>query len=574
MRSVAICICTRDRPLELTDTLASIALATIRPSQVIVSDDGCDPRTRAVCAAAELGVVYTAGPQRGLAANRNHALSHVDAAAVLFLDDDCLLRPGFLSVALACMSSHEKVHGAGRVIVTGVETNNGRIVHAAAQSFLGFQQCPYGPGERLTSIVINATVFPRGLFDTLQFDDQIRYGYEEVDLASRAVASGYEIIECVEAVNDHHPSPRGRTDYSRAMVASRLFVTLKRYALTERRPGRAAAFALIAPIHVIAAALRNNGLQGLKPALAALYVAARYFVAQAPGRGGRLANLRRWISRERRYVTLGARTAAAAADWRSSVQLWVFGATILIKQRLGLDRRSVRMTVVLKERPFRVCLRGRTDLEVLHEIAIEDEYALSDLVDAQVIVDLGAHVGFASLRLLAAHPEATVLAVEADPYLLSQLEENVRGLPVTVVHAAVSGKTGERLLYRSTNSSWGNSLRRTLPWQEPVVVSSTSLDDLLDTAGLEYVDLLKMDIEGAEWEVLGESIPDRVGTLVGEFHAVAGRPPDELLARLGATMAIDVVRADADRLVFVATRKQAPAERTPRSHDDPPPLEM
>ena len=82
---------------------------------------------------------------------------------------------------------------SGRVVVSGSEDNRGHNVVAHAQNFLGFQARPYREGEALSSIVINATVFPRTLFEEHHFDPQIRYGYEEADLASRLARAGYRL---------------------------------------------------------------------------------------------------------------------------------------------------------------------------------------------------------------------------------------------------------------------------------------------------------------------------------------------------------------------------------------------
>ncbi len=188
---------------------------------------------------------------------------------------------------MACMSEHELSVGRGRVIVTGAETNNGAIVRAAAQTFLGFQARPYKPDEIMTSVVINATLFPRHLFDEMRFDERIQYGYEEVDLASRAAFSGYRIVSCGEAVNDHRPSPRGRDDYASVIVASRLFITFKRYAETEHRYGRATAFAMIAPLHAVGAAAKAGGVRGVRDAVKAIWLAARYQKAHRAGGGAR-----------------------------------------------------------------------------------------------------------------------------------------------------------------------------------------------------------------------------------------------------------------------------------------------
>ncbi len=236
-RTVCICVCTRARPDELALTLASMARSTYPIARVVVSDDGHDERTRAICATAPLAVEYVRGPRRGLGSNRNHALRSAREELVLFLDDDCLLGPDFLERALACMEEAEARRGRGRVAVSGAELNGGRLVLAGAQTFLGFQARPYADGEPLTSIVINATLLPRALVERLGFDPQLVYGYDEVDLASRAVRAGCAIVPCPQAVNDHRPSPRGREGYSAVLNASRLYVTFKRYAFTERRLG-------------------------------------------------------------------------------------------------------------------------------------------------------------------------------------------------------------------------------------------------------------------------------------------------------------------------------------------------
>lgn len=278
--TVCICICTRGRPRELARTLASLAQSTHPIARVVVSDDAQDDEARIVCARAALPIEYVRGPGRGLGPNRNHALQSAHEDFVLFLDDDCLLDATFLERALACAERAEAELGRGRVAVSGGELNQGRLVLAGAQTFLGFQAQPYADGEPLTSIVINATLLPLALFDRLRFDSQLVYGYDEVDLASRAVRAGFAIVPCPEAVNDHRPSPRGREGYSAVLNASRLYVTFKRYAFTERRLGRAAAYALVAPVHVLAAGVKHDGLAGGRAGLAAVLSALRYLVRE------------------------------------------------------------------------------------------------------------------------------------------------------------------------------------------------------------------------------------------------------------------------------------------------------
>jgi GT2 family glycosyltransferase len=276
-RSVAICICTRNRPDALAKVLESIARSARPVDLVVVSDDGHDVGTSDVCKRATQDVHYVRGPRLGLGPNRNHALRRTEQDLVLFLDDDCLLGVDFLPRALACLASSEATYGVGRVIVSGVEKTPRRARKVpGAQTFLGFQSRSYEQGELLTSININCTLFPSSVFARYLFDPLIRYGYDEVDIASRAARGGYKIVLCSDAVNDHRPSADSREDYETFKTASRLYVTIKRYALTERRYARAVAYIVVAPLHAVAAGARGGGMRGARDALSATLLALRY----------------------------------------------------------------------------------------------------------------------------------------------------------------------------------------------------------------------------------------------------------------------------------------------------------
>jgi glycosyltransferase involved in cell wall biosynthesis/GT2 family glycosyltransferase len=274
---VSVCIPTRDRPEELRRALASITESTFPVDEVVVSDDGDDDDAEPVCRAAPVDVVYVRGVGRGVGVNRNRAVAAATGALVAFIDDDGILGPEFLEKAIARMTDAERRHGAGRVVVTGrTRLETGDLLAAYDQTFLGHQAKPHASDEGLRAVALNAVLFPRELFDQIQFDPQLVYGYEEVDLASRAAAAGYVIVDCPEAINDHESPPRRDDDYhDRYVEASRLHVTLRRYALTERAPFRALAFVLIAPLHVLAADVRQLGVAGFRRTGVTLALTAR-----------------------------------------------------------------------------------------------------------------------------------------------------------------------------------------------------------------------------------------------------------------------------------------------------------
>ncbi len=102
---VAIVVPTRRRPSYLDVALATIAAQAVeRSAEVLVIDDGPDPRTRAV--AERHGARYVAHERSlGLNAARNTAIAATDAALLAFVDDDVAVRPGWLAALVGAADS-------------------------------------------------------------------------------------------------------------------------------------------------------------------------------------------------------------------------------------------------------------------------------------------------------------------------------------------------------------------------------------------------------------------------------------------------------------------------------------
>ncbi|MFY9488693.1 MAG: glycosyltransferase, partial [Solirubrobacterales bacterium] len=265
---VSVCVCTRNRPDELTRCIDSIIASGLPVHEIVVSDDSDDAFAPAVREATGRRAIYTRGPQLGLCANRNHAVGQTSGSHILFLDDDARLSRDFLLHVRRRLDG-EALADWPKTIVTGRERRPGSPLTAARdQSFLGFQQISYPAEHGYRTVVINAAVFPRVLFTLIGFDERLRYGYDEVDLTTRALARGFRIVTQPEAVNDHFPSPVNRDEYRSLTDASRLYVTARRYAVTEQSRRRTLAFAVAAPLHLIAAALKSDPARGIARAAA------------------------------------------------------------------------------------------------------------------------------------------------------------------------------------------------------------------------------------------------------------------------------------------------------------------
>jgi FkbM family methyltransferase len=151
------------------------------------------------------------------------------------------------------------------------------------------------------------------------------------------------------------------------------------------------------------------------------------------------------------------------------------------------------------------------------------------------VIDVGANIGVYSLW--AARRRATVVAFEPEPETFACLTANTAGKSVTPFHAAVVGSPrAVAKLYRSSI----RSTRHTLTGRE--ILSGEQLYDSVDVPAITLdevlafpCDLLKVDCEGAEFEMLfavSDEALSRAQRIILEFHRSAG-DPETLIRRLG-----------------------------------------
>lgn len=151
-----------------------------------------------------------------------------------------------------------------------------------------------------------------------------------------------------------------------------------------------------------------------------------------------------------------------------------------------------------------------SDTNVFSQIFITDEYRpLTDLRDVKSIIDCGAYVGFSSTYFLSKFPEARVLAVEPDPKNYQLLKQNLSPYRerVTTINAAVwsrsvglklrSGRPGEE-------TEWMTTVRE-CHRGEQADLHAVDIEKLLQLNNHDEIDILKMDIEGAEAVVFSEN---------------------------------------------------------------------
>lgn len=133
------------------------------------------------------------------------------------------------------------------------------------------------------------------------------------------------------------------------------------------------------------------------------------------------------------------------------------------------------------------------------------------------VVDIGAGSGLETLpfsRRVGA--VGRVIAIEAHPLMFRCLEA-MRRLNrlanVTTVHAAVAALNQDILI-----SDWSNYQANTTITERGLVVPGRTLDSIVTSLGLKQIDLLKMNIEGAE----GAAIDGMAHTIEITHHVAIG----------------------------------------------------
>ena len=173
---------------------------------------------------------------------------------------------------------------------------------------------------------------------------------------------------------------------------------------------------------------------------------------------------------------------------------------------------------------------------------VEQHSFISDQLSAgTVVLDLGMNVGgFA--KIVNARYGARVMGVEP----VAEYAKLVRQAGFEVLKAAVAGEAGKITLH--VHPTHGGSVVETVGGMERVAVEvpAVTLDDVFRHYDLDVVDLVKMDIEGAELAVLEHVSPRtlaRIKQITVEFHAFLN---PEQRAR------IEMITARLERLGFAS----------------------
>ena len=168
--------------------------------------------------------------------------------------------------------------------------------------------------------------------------------------------------------------------------------------------------------------------------------------------------------------------------------------------------RPARMTYRLRN-GLQLEARPRTlDVAVLKDVFFHQVYTPLgfEIEPNSIVLDIGAHVGAFAASAARSAPGVTVYAFEPSPDNFALLSSNMalNSLSnVRLAQCAVTGCGGVRQLHVADSPS-ECSLHIKKPGAVQIPVSSITLAEIVEQNTIESIDLLKMDCEGAEYEIL------------------------------------------------------------------------
>lgn len=208
--------------------------------------------------------------------------------------------------------------------------------------------------------------------------------------------------------------------------------------------------------------------------------------------------------------------------------------------------------------PFHV-RPGTSDTDVLWEALLRRRHALPppEVADPRVIIDLGANIGATMVLHARLFPNVgRIVGIEADAWNAQLCLLNIRpwGNVAKLVQGAVWPEDGETTFTVEPGLEWCGHVSAD---GGGVSVKSVSMESLMARHGVDRIDYLKVDIEGAERELFQRNTGWAEHVRVAKVEIHPGYPLDEAVRDLSALgFVVRHVNAEAptSKPVLVASR--------------------
>lgn len=198
------------------------------------------------------------------------------------------------------------------------------------------------------------------------------------------------------------------------------------------------------------------------------------------------------------------------------------GVILFLYSKITGIKPVVRVKVPGIAHPVRLRV-GTTDISTYKQVLVLLQYEFDKPEAPRFIIDAGANIGLSAVYFANRFPQAKIVAIEPEGSNYRMLCENVKPYPqVKALRAALWRENEDLFLFDSGHGNHGFQVGDNEAGSGCGVgsVPGLSIDSIMRDAGESKVDLLKIDIEGAEREVMEGSGAwiDKIGVLMIELH--------------------------------------------------------
>ena len=197
-------------------------------------------------------------------------------------------------------------------------------------------------------------------------------------------------------------------------------------------------------------------------------------------------------------------------------------AVQLLRAKLRLKKAQA---AALVEFPISIGVRPRLrvkthDIDIFEQIFLLRDCEVTLKTQPRFIVDAGAHIGCSTLFFASKFPRASIFAIEADSSNYTLLAHNTNGHPrIQTLHAAVWHKHEVVTIANPNEDPWGYQM--TTAEGPGEIIQGLTIREIMLASNFDVIDLLKLDIEGAEREIFASEDLDwmtRTQAILIELH--------------------------------------------------------
>jgi FkbM family methyltransferase len=202
-----------------------------------------------------------------------------------------------------------------------------------------------------------------------------------------------------------------------------------------------------------------------------------------------------------------------AMGWRDALRIVLSG--------FGTPEKQDQIHLRADSRPlhFRI---GTSDFACFEQIFLDQQYHSPLKIEPLTIVDGGANIGISVRYFANLYPEAEIWAIEPDPSNIEILQQNCGDMPKTHIIPSALWPKKEPVFFTNLDASkWEFEVSNSQPTGLQQALSSITIPELLTQIPSGRINLLKLDIEGAERELFGEGADEwlpKVDAIVIELH--------------------------------------------------------